>query len=70
MYVKFCIYYIPFVFMKIIFSITYLIMVLEDFLLKVNIRETTPLKTKMQFPIKKFWLDCTCVNTDYFIARF
>ena len=39
-------------------------MVLEYVLLKVNIREITPLKTKGSGP------DCTSANTDYFIARF
>ena len=59
MYVKICIYYIPFVFMKIIFFIAYF-MVLEfkKIILKVNIREITPLKNqnrlKRGFPIKTF----------------
>ena len=46
---KFCICYIPFVFMKIIF-ITYLIMVLEYLLLKVYIREITLLKNEKEIP--------------------
>ena len=41
------------------------------FLLNVNIREITLLKIrKGNSPVKRSGLDCTCVNTDYFIARF
>ena len=63
----FYIYYIPFVFMK-IFFITYL-MVLEYFLLKVNVREITLLQNG-GFPIKKFHVQIARANTDYFIAQF
>ena len=49
MFVKSGIYYIPFVFMKIIFYITYLI-ILQYILLKVNMREITPLKNEKGIP--------------------
>ena len=59
--------------MKIIFFITYLFffIVLEYFLLKVNIKEMTPLKNRNgDSPLKRFGPDYTCANTDYFIAQF
>ena len=55
--------------MKIIFY--YYIPFFFSFLFKVNIREITPLKKEKGIPhYKGSGLDCTCANTDYFIARF
>ena len=50
-YVKFCIYYKPFVFMKIIFFIIYLIMVLEFFFVKSKYKgDNFVKKPKWGFP--------------------
>ena len=67
MHVKFCVYYM-FVCMKIIFFITYFIMVLEYFYIKSKYKGDNSVKNKSYSLLKKVSLDCTCANTDYFIT--
>ena len=71
----FCTYYIPFVFMKIIFFITYfyIIMVLEYFLLKVNIREITALTPPKKKKKKKevlYLLHTLCFDAIIFFKTY